>query len=89
MVVAVLPLLAGLAVGYMLRDVDGAQPVADAAMAVLVVVLLVLLGLAAGQDPAVVAGLGELGLKAAVIGLAATGASVAAVAWLVPEEGRS
>lgn len=86
MVEAVIALAAGLGVGYLLRDVDRAQPVAEAAMTVLVVALLALLGLAAGRDPDVVAGLGELGLQAAVLGVAATGASIAAIAWLVPRE---
>lgn len=89
MVEAVVALVAGLGVGVLLRDVDGAQRVAEAATTVLVVALLALLGLAAGRDPEVVAGLGELGLQAAVLGVAATGASVAAVAGLVRREGGS
>lgn len=87
MVEAVLPLVVGLAVGFLLRDVEGVAPVADAAMTALVVVLLVMLGLAAGGDPRVVAGLADLGLEAAALGVAATAASVVAVVALVPGEG--
>lgn len=86
MVEAVVALIAGLALGYLLRDVDGVQPIADATMTVLVVALLVLLGLEAGRDPQVVAGLTSLGLEAAVLAVAATLASIAAVTLLVPKE---
>lgn len=75
----------GIAAGYLLRSRPGVARAADVGMGVLVVVLLFLLGLAAGQNPRVVEGLARLGARSVALGLAATAGSLALV---VPLAGR-
>lgn len=84
MVEVLLPLAAGAAAGWLLRGRPRVRRGADVAMVALVVVLLFLLGLAAGEREAVRTGLGRLGLEAVGLGLAATAGSVALVAWTAP-----
>lgn len=86
MVEVLIALAAGLALGYVLRDRELVDAVADQAMTVLVVVLLFLLGLAAGRDPRVVAGLGSLGLDAVALMAVSTLGSLAATVPLMTAE---
>lgn len=82
MVEVLVPLGIGIAVGYLCRGRDRVRQGADAAVTLLVVALLFLLGLAAGGSPTVRARAGDLGLVAVVLGLAATAGSLLLVAPL-------
>ena len=74
----ILIMAAGIATGWLLRR--RSFKFLDTLLLVLVWALLFFLGIEAGENPAVIGGLKELGLEAMVLSLAGTAGSIA-LAW--------
>ena len=76
----ILIMAAGIATGWLLRR--RSFKFLDTLLLVLVWALLFFLGIEAGENPAVIGGLKELGLEAMVLSLAGTAGSIA-LAWVL------